>query len=263
MDIIATELNDLGLFAYNAGELYCFTGNHFVKTDSVLRTYANQLHSTVSADDIILAHYTLFSGIDTEFNNNRGLIAFTNCVYDIHEKTFRTGRPSDKITIVTGYHYTEPSNDHVNEVHEYLERILPVKSIQNIMTHSGVSFWLGSGNNGKTTLLVCVELALGGCLGSIPARFLTDKKRREIPSGVHIISVDEADTNVAMRYENLVRVSSHAPVIMIGNVIPKFNYQPEGFPRVVNFENTVGGKPNSRLPGHLDRSALFKVLMDC
>lgn len=264
MDVIARELNDLGLFAYNSGDLYCFTGNNFVKTDYVLKTHANRLYPTVSSEDILDMHYMLYSGIDTEFDTDRSLIAFTNCVYSRETNTFRPGLPSDLITRTTGYHYTEPNDPgEAESVRDYILSILPAASIREI-THrdTPVMFFTGTGGNGKTSLLTCIKRAFGEYAEYIPSERLTEKKRKVLPQDRQFLIVNESSRDDTVRYENVVRVTlATERLILVGNTPWKYYYNPPpGVMRVINFTGTPQSQKD---PMDFDRSAIFKFFIEC
>lgn len=106
---------------------------------------------------------------------NPFLIAFKNGVYDLHLNLFRPGKPEDylsKCMPIDFVQYTE-SDDKVQEVHAFFEKIFPDKSVRIYFldnasdvfvggnTQKVAIFWTGEGDNGKSVTQSFFEQMLG------------------------------------------------------------------------------------------------------
>lgn len=136
----------------------------------------------------------LFFNHDIDFakklDSNPMLIGFENGVYDLETFQFRPGRMDDYITFTTGYDYFEyDENDpHVQEIFEFLEKILTNKEVREYTLKVlgkallGVAdekfyIWTGlSGANGKSTLVNFLEMTLGEYAGTQDVALLTNKR---------------------------------------------------------------------------------------
>ena len=123
-------------------------------------------------------------------DQNNNLIGFNNGVYDLANSRFREGLPEDLISRTTGYDYKEFTikDPVIIEIMNFMESIQPRKNIRDFLLRYISSFiqggnkdqrftiWIGSGGNGKGTLIELINNTLGEMYaGTLPATFLTRK----------------------------------------------------------------------------------------
>ena len=132
---------------------------------------------------------------DEDFNRkldaNPWLIAFKNGVYDLKQNVFRDGRPDDYISISMGVDYNKDlTEDHqsVLDVHEFLEKIFPDRSVREYFLDTSsdvfvggnaskhVIFWSGEGDNGKSITQTIFEKMLGKYAIKLPTTLITGKR---------------------------------------------------------------------------------------
>lgn len=125
-----------------------------------------------------------------KLDTNPYLIAFQNGVYDLEKNVFRRGRPEDFLSKKMNVNYREYDNDdeEVIEVHNFLQKIFPDKSLCKYFMdlasdvfvggnyQKKVYFWLGSGDNGKSILQKLMELMLGKLAIKFDTSLITGKK---------------------------------------------------------------------------------------
>lgn len=118
------------------------------------------------------------------------LIGFKNGVYDLKSNIFRNGKPEDYISKSLAIDYREYNEDdeEVHEVHSFLEKVFPDKSVRNyFMDNSSdifvggnhqkvVIFWLGEGDNGKSVTQSIFEKMLGQLAIKFNTTLITGKK---------------------------------------------------------------------------------------
>jgi P4 family phage/plasmid primase-like protien len=121
---------------------------------------------------------------------NPMLIGFKNGVYDLERNEFRKGRPEDFISKnmpIDYLHYSDVDED-VKEIHSFLERTFPDKSIRKYFLdiasdvfeggnfRKKVYFWVGYGDNGKSVLQKLFEYMLGDYQIKFDTSIVTGKK---------------------------------------------------------------------------------------
>ena len=121
---------------------------------------------------------------------NPYIIGFKNGVYDLKLNIFRPGRPEDFLSKSMPIDYTEfnESDDQVHEVHNYLEKVFPDKSLRTyFMDQSSdvfvggnhqkvVLFWTGEGDNAKSVTQNIFEVMLGPLAIKFNTSVVTGKK---------------------------------------------------------------------------------------
>lgn len=118
------------------------------------------------------------------------LIAFKNGVYDLKNNIFRNGRPEDYISKSLPINYKVFSHDdpEVLEVHSFLEKVFPDKSIRKYFIDTSsdifvggnhektVHFWTGEGDNGKSVTQTFFDQMLGKLSIKCNTNLITSKK---------------------------------------------------------------------------------------
>ncbi len=149
---------------------------------------------------------------DKEFidklNDKKNLIGFENGIYDLNEAEFRSGLPSDYVSLSTGYSLPVDvknlpvkldeitdligSMDDYNELNDALEdfltKVFPIPRVREYtmrflssclsgeIREEKFYFWTGSGGNGKSKLVELIDFVLGDYSRSMDVAFLTTKR---------------------------------------------------------------------------------------
>ena len=118
------------------------------------------------------------------------LLHFNNGVLDLREQRFRPGRPSDYLSLTTGYDFVEHTWDdmEVIECEDYLSKVFPDPELKqffieyaanllqggnNIKTFLNLT---GHGDNSKSVLMDLIKLALGRYMKIFPTTLVTGKR---------------------------------------------------------------------------------------
>jgi hypothetical protein len=124
------------------------------------------------------------SNFESKLNQNYKLICFENGVYDLDLQLFRDGKPDDYLSLCTGYKYIkhDPNDERTEQIKKFLEEIQPSeKLVKDFLMNQfagalggigefSFDYFMGSGANGKTTLIKLVCMALGDYAIQIGAR---------------------------------------------------------------------------------------------
>lgn len=131
---------------------------------------------------------------ESKLDQNIYLVGFSNGVYDLKNKQFRKGEPSDLIRKNVGYNYKEfkPDNYIIKEIESFLESIQPEKDMRDYLGAYVASFlegsnkdqkfmiWTGCGQNGKGSLIDLIDNTFGGTdegyFATLPPTVLTQKR---------------------------------------------------------------------------------------
>ena len=127
---------------------------------------------------------------DDQLNKNPYLVAFDNGIYDLQKHLFRAGRPEDFISkgMTIKYINFDESDEEVQEVHRFLEKIFPDRSVREYFldvycdifvggnSKKIVLFWTGSGNNGKSVTQTVLEKMLGDLAIKFSTTLITGNK---------------------------------------------------------------------------------------
>jgi P4 family phage/plasmid primase-like protien len=125
-----------------------------------------------------------------KLNVNPYLIGFKNGVYDLKLNTFRPGRPEDYLTKCMNVEYKDylESDEIIQEVYTFLEKVFPDKSIRNYFMNQASDvfvggnqqkiavIWTGEGDNAKSVTQTLFEKMLGPYAVKLPTTVLTGKK---------------------------------------------------------------------------------------
>lgn len=152
------------------------------------------LKTTCKKDNIMKEASHLFydSRFYKSLNSNTHLLCFNNGVYDFNEGTFRKGLPEDYISLTTDINYIPFSQvvkmPEYNEVNEFLDQLFPDPKLRKYQMdwlaslpvggndNHHMSFWLGTGANGKTALVTLLERAFGQYKGTVPVTLVTRER---------------------------------------------------------------------------------------
>jgi P4 family phage/plasmid primase-like protien len=152
----------------------------------------NKLADTSFRDKIMKECKAVF--LDREFANvkdtNKMLLGFTNGVLDLTQKIFRDGKPTDYITMTTGYDYVEQSTSKVDtyfnqvfvkdELRYYALNSL-ASCIEGENKHKKALFFTGNGDNSKSLLEKIIKQTFGEYFGLLPVSYFTEKKKGATP----------------------------------------------------------------------------------
>ena len=157
---------------------------------------------------------------DPEFqaklDTNVYLLGFLNGVYDLKEKCFRDGLPSDYISKTTKYEWedceeNDPRFDKINkffaeiqtedDMRTYILTFI-AKALRGV-PDSKLHIWTGEGGNGKSAIIDLVSKMLGDYFGVTPVTLLTRKKAASNAAapelsdkfGVRLLVVQEPEHN--------------------------------------------------------------------
>ena len=155
---------------------------------------------------------------EDELDSNDHLLHFVNGVYDLDEDEFREGYPEDNISLSTNINYLETLESHdydlMEEVDDFLEKVLPVERVRNYVLNLLASFlhgsnkeqkfhiWTGVGSNGKSMLIDFYKKTVGDYYGSMSITALTQGRAGSENAspvlaetrGKRFVSLDEAET---------------------------------------------------------------------
>ena len=141
-------------------------------------------------------------------NNNEYLLGFNNGVYDLKNKIFRNGRPSDRITFTTGYDYIfyDVNNEIIKEVEDFIYSIQPdintcdterrlylKKFLASCLEGGNVDetfvIFTGSGRNGKSKLIELMEKTMGDYAGKVSVSCITKSRGKSSEATPEIIAL--------------------------------------------------------------------------
>ena len=167
---------------------------------------------------------------------NTKLVGFENCIFDLNSGMFRFGEPSDFVSKSCGiyiplykgdtfpisiddyYKTLKTANDYKildYQLSDFLEKILPIKSVRDYTLRKIAScllgdireekfhIWTGSGGNGKSKLTDLIEKCFGDYSCKLPVSILTQKRGQSSGAnpelartrGVRFICMQEPDVN--------------------------------------------------------------------
>lgn len=125
-------------------------------------------------------------------DENRYYMCCSNGVIDFKNNIFRCGYPQDYITKSTNVEYLgndlSKYQDIVNEITDFLEKIIPIPELNKYMwdhlasvligenRNQTFNIYRGSGSNGKSLLTELMEYILGDYYGEVPVNVVTDKR---------------------------------------------------------------------------------------
>jgi P4 family phage/plasmid primase-like protien len=146
-----------------------------------------------SLKDKIIKECQEFFRVDKKWVENldekQHLIGFENGVFDLDSNEFRDGRPDDMLTMSTGYDYTPVIIESVKaKLMAFFDSIMPNETMRDYLLkmqayqlHGNkylqqISFWTGSGANGKGLLSSLLIATLGQYCYTPSVTMFTTKK---------------------------------------------------------------------------------------
>lgn len=188
-------------------EWYRFTSSRWIRENKCLMLrklisdevfnkvdkYRQQLIKQQAPEESIKLYYNIekligtgirISALELEFYNesfskiidqNRDILGFNNGILNLRTGEFRSGVPSDYVSMTTGYEYvaTPPDDDMRKETEKLIEKIFPDKEVRDFVMMTLAStldgyvrderfyVWIGTGANGKSTIADLHKKALG------------------------------------------------------------------------------------------------------
>ena len=136
-------------------------------------------------------------------DSNKYLMCFKNGVVDFNQKIFRDGTPEDYLSKSTHIDYFEdigkymdPTGEDldedvvtiVKEINEYMSQLYPIPELCEYMwshlascligenINQTCSFYVGSGSNGKSSIVELMSYAFGDYKGVLPISIVTEKR---------------------------------------------------------------------------------------
>lgn len=156
---------------------------------------ATRLGNTHDKDCIMRECRELFYDKDFEkkLDQNRYLLCFKNGVIDFKQARFRKGYPEDYISKCTQTDYrkldTEKDKQHVNEIHDYFDKLFPIKEmcvyalnhlasvlIGDTAKTQCLHYYTGEGSNGKSMLIKLIQMILGDYAVELDVSFYVDQR---------------------------------------------------------------------------------------
>jgi len=154
-----------------------------------IKSLINKFHKPGFQDDVIKGAKIYFN--DEEFisklNSKKHLVPFSNGVYDLLEHKFRKTKKDDYINLTMNYDYNENVNN--NEVHTFLQQVLPMDTVRyyvlkkmseclngDIPNTYFLMFIGDTGANGKSQLLNLMKAAMGEFGEKVEVTLLTRKR---------------------------------------------------------------------------------------
>ncbi len=125
-----------------------------------------------------------------KLDSNVNLFAFENGVYDLENKVFRHGRPSDYISFSSKINYIDytPDSSEIKQINTFLDQVLPIPDVKEYVITLLSTFisgktgeekfhiWTGSGGNGKSKLIDLFAACMGDYKTTLPISLLTQKR---------------------------------------------------------------------------------------
>jgi len=155
------------------------------KCDKIIEKIKNQKFCNKM---ILSLRFFKFDGryIEDSLDKQPYLIGFNNGIYDMESYEFRSGRPTDYVSMSVGYDYKPEHTKHYAELLQFLEDIQPNEEERHYMlTLCSMSLigkqieifhiWKGTGCNGKSTMAKLLEQTFGEYHSSVPAKMVCRK----------------------------------------------------------------------------------------
>ena len=154
-----------------------------------IKSLINKFHKPGYQDDIIKGA-KIYNNNETFVNNlnsKKHIVPFTNGVYDLLEKQFRTTKKEDYINLTMNYEYSQDAKN--PEVYTFLEQVLPNKGVRDYVLkkmseclngdipNTYFLMFIGdTGANGKSQLLNLMKLTMGEFGEKVEVTLLTRKR---------------------------------------------------------------------------------------
>jgi len=125
----------------------------------------------------------------SKLDSNVSLIGFDNGIYDLKEKCFRAGLPTDFVSGCVNYDWKEYNEEHptIKKIRKFFSEVYTeedmreyiltfIASILRGIPDQKIHIWTGTGANGKSALIKLLSLTLGDYFGIAPITILTQKR---------------------------------------------------------------------------------------
>ena len=133
----------------------CIKIAQMLKNSGYVDSIKKQLPALMQEDDFL----------ETKLDENIGLFAFNNCVFDMVKCEVRAIQPNDYISITTGYDYCDhPDEGIIDEIYEWFHKWFNTQEMRDYVlnvlastmygrnTEQAFYIWTGSASNGKSYL---------------------------------------------------------------------------------------------------------------
>lgn len=166
-------------------------GKNKIKAIKELLKYCNNTQTKNQIiEEIITLKYEENNGeinFLKKLDSNYYLLGFNNGVYDFKNMQFRETRPNDYVSMSVGYDFNDKYSEHIDELKQFLEDILPIKEDRDYLLQylansiTGNHFELlsilsGVGRNGKSKLIELLNLTFGEYFGNVASQMFTRKR---------------------------------------------------------------------------------------
>ncbi len=165
--------------------------NQLVERQKIISKLLSQIHSCSKINSVatICLHFLSETDSDMEFDSRGELFAFRNCVWDLSMGRIVETKREDYILNDTGYDYTEPPQEDIDELKRIIKTIFPDKDYRDTYLHilaTGLcgfnpeKFVIanGGGRNGKGVINELVETTLGqNYYYTAPSELLLNSKK--------------------------------------------------------------------------------------
>jgi P4 family phage/plasmid primase-like protien len=199
---------------------------------------ATQLKKTAFKSNVMRECQELF--LDEQFtkkiDENRGLLACANGVFDMDTLEFRPGRQEDYVSFSTNLEY-DPDRSYKDyrewrEIDDFLKKIFPIDRVRhyqikhlarclNGMGNQKFHTWTGVGSNGKSMLICLMESALGDYACKVPISLLTQGRNKSAAAapelirlkGRRFVTMQEPDESVPLNTGLMKELTSGEKII--------------------------------------------------
>ncbi|AYV80252.1 MAG: D5-like helicase-primase, partial [Gaeavirus sp.] len=177
-----------------SGEETGYKSDILVKKSSDINKLITDLKKTAYKERIVRECSALFYDklFREKLDENTHILGFDNGVYDLRNRAFRKGCPDDYLSFSTNYDYKSDYTDthpDVLEVEKFITSVHPQEDIRLYVMCYIASLleggnndqkfiiWIGSGSNGKGTLINLIDYTFGDYFGTLPVTLLTVKRK--------------------------------------------------------------------------------------
>lgn len=182
-------------------------------------------------DMVCMRYY--HKGLEKKMDSDMSRICFQNGVYDFNSLEFREGRYTDYISRQLKWNFREPTSEEINLVERTMTQYFPDPITRHYMLtilsrifmgnteKKSIHFWIGQGDNGKTTFEKLLEEMVGSnfCCKLKSSLFTADENspngaQPELAklSGKILAFVDEPEQSVPLKSQ-LLKILSGADTI--------------------------------------------------
>lgn len=164
------------------------TSDKYISIIKNVKSLINKLYKPSFQDEVLKGAqlYLDDPSFIEKLNHKKHIIPFTNGVYDLNKKEFRTTLPEDYVDPYVGYNYDDSVNN--PEVHTFINQVLPDKKIRDYVLkkfseclngdipNTHFLMFTGDGANGKSQLLNLMKHTMGDFGEKAEVTLLTRKR---------------------------------------------------------------------------------------